>query len=364
MIKAKLKSFCEMCRLSYRQVSIGFPVVAGLFTIIFFTSLLDSGMPQQLPIAVVDQDQTSTTSALQQRLSNFQSTKIVANFSSLSEARIAMQKGEIYGYILFPNRFTEDLLSGRQPDISFYYNSAIFTGGVLAMKDLKTISVIANAAVGQATLQAKGLTEDQIMSILQPVLIQGHLTGNPWANYNIYISTMVVPGVIILLVTLLLCYYLPKVGRAVQNAFMMGLFLFIFQLYLYGILRLPHEGSWLLILFLTLILVGAAMGFAFFIFALIPSRRMSMSICSLWGVMSFSMSGAAYPVDMMHPLLQALSYLFPLRHYFMAYQMNVLHGYSIAFSWIHISALILFSALPLLVWGRLKYQIRSFVYTD
>lgn len=364
MIRQKARSLYEVCCLCYRQVSMGFPIIAGLLTIIFFTSLLDSGMPQELPIAVVDLDQTSTTATLHQRLATFQSTKVVASYANVTEARIAMQKGEIYGYIVFPDGFTEKLLSGRQPDISYYLNSAIYTGGVLAMKDMKTISVLSKAAVGQAQLRAKGLTDDQIMAILQPIKVQGHMTGNPWGNYNIYISTMVVPGIIILLVTLILCYYMPKVDRSIQNAFMMAIFLLIFQFYIYGILKLPHEGSWWVIMFISLLLIGAAIGFALFIFALVPSRRMSMSICSLWGVMSFSMSGAAFPVDMMHPMLQALSYLFPLRHYFMTYQMNVLHGYPLSFSWVHISGLILFTALPLLVWGRLKYQIRTFVYTD
>lgn len=364
MMREKAKSLYEICCLTYRQVGMLFPVVAGMFTIIFFTSLLDSGIPQQLPIAVVDQDQTSTTASLQRKLASFQSTKIVANYANVTEAREAMQQCDIYGYIVFPHGFTEDLLSGRQPDISYYFNTAIFTGGVLAQKDMMTIATLGKAAVGQATLRAKGLTEDQIMGVLQPYKIQPHMTGNPWSNYNIYISAMIVPGIIYLLLTLLLCYYMPKIGRAVQNAFMMGIFIFVFQFYLYVILGLPHEGSWWSVMFISLLLVGSGMGFALFIFALVPSRRMSMSICSLWGVMSFSMSGAAFPVDLMHPLLRALSYLFPLRHYFMSYQMTVLHGYPIGYSWVHIAAMILFCALPLLIYPYLKYQVRTFIYTD
>jgi len=341
-----------------------FSVIAILFSIIFFTSLMNDGMPQQVPIAVVDQDNTSTTRALQRRLSSFQTTEIVANYTNIPEARQAMQKGDISGYVIFPEGFTEDLLSGRQPNISYYYNSAIFASGSMAMKDLKTISVLGKAAVGQATLRAKGLTEEQMMAILQPIKVEAHMTGNPWVNYNIYITTMVVPGIIYMIICLLICYYLPKYGRAMQNALFAAVGLLVFQLYIYGIMDLPREGSWLMILFLSLLLISSAVGFAFFMFALIPSRRMSMSVCSLWSVMNFSMSGAAYPVDSMHPLLQGLSYMFPIRHYFMAYQLNVLHGYSIEYSWVWISSLIIISALPLLVWGRLRRNIRHFVYTE
>lgn len=175
---------------------------------------------------------------------------------------------------------------------------------------------------------------------------------------------MILPGFFFILICLLTCYYLPKYGRAIQHALLAALGIFVFQFYIYGILKLPHEGSWWFIVLLSLLFVTAAIGFALFVFALIPSRRLSMSVCSLWGVMSFSLSGAAFPIDAMHPFLQAGSYLFPLRYYFMAYQLNVLHGYSISYSWFWISGLIITSALPLLVWGRLRRQIREFVYTE
>lgn len=195
-----------------------FSIIVILFSIIFFTSLMNDGMPQQVPIAVVDQDNTSTTRALQRRLSAFQTTEVVANYTNIPEAREAMQKGDICGYVIFPEGFTErSALSGRQPHISYYYNSAIFASGTMAMKDLKTISVLGKAAVGQATLRAKGLTEDQIMAILQPIKVEAHMTGNPWVNYNIYITTMVVPGIIYMIICLLACYYLPKYGRSIQR---------------------------------------------------------------------------------------------------------------------------------------------------
>ncbi|MCF0198238.1 MAG: ABC transporter permease [Bacteroidaceae bacterium] len=341
-----------------------FTTIVILFTIVFFTSLMNDGMPQQVPIAVVDMDQTSTTRALERRLSAFQSTEVVANYANIPDARAAMQEGAISGYIVFPHGFTEQLLSARQPHLSFYYNSAIFTSGALVMKDLKTISLVSNAAVGQATLRTKGLTEGQIMAVLQPIKVDPHMTGNPWVNYNIYITTMIVPGIIFMIVCLLLCYYLPKTGRALQHALYAGAGLFVFQLYVYGVLKLPHEGSWTTIMLLSLLFVAAAIGFAFMAFAVAPSRRMSMSVCSLWSVLNFSMSGAAYPIDSMHPLLQGASYLFPLRHYFMAYQLNVLHGYPLADSWLWVSGLIVCAALPLLLLGRLRRLLRNFVYTE
>ena len=54
-----------------------------------------------------------------------------------------------------------------------------------------------------------------------------------------------------------------------------------------------------------------------------PSLRMSMSICSLWGVVSFSICGATYPLFSMDSPIQAIGQLFPMRHYYMIYQINI-----------------------------------------
>lgn len=54
-----------------------------------------------------------------------------------------------------------------------------------------------------------------------------------------------------------------------------------------------------------------AQGLGVFMFAMLPTLRMSLSFASLWGVISFSICGMSYPVMAMHPTLQGLSLLSP-----------------------------------------------------
>ena len=74
-------------------------VVFPLVTIIFFTSLMHEGQPEKLPCGVVDNDNTSTTRALIRQLDAFQSTHVVAHYNSVAEARQAIQRNEIYGFL-------------------------------------------------------------------------------------------------------------------------------------------------------------------------------------------------------------------------------------------------------------------------
>ena len=55
---------------------------------------------------------------------------------------------------------TSDMLALRQPTMSFYYSNTSLTAGSLIYKDMKTVSTLASAGVGQAVLQAKGLTPE------------------------------------------------------------------------------------------------------------------------------------------------------------------------------------------------------------
>ena len=183
-------------------------VVFPILAMIFFTSLMDEGLPEDMPVGVVDLDNTTTSRSLIRRLDGFQSSKVVAHYTSVAEARRAIQENQIYAFLYIPKGTTDDLLASRQPKISYYYNLASIMSGSLLMKDLKTISTLGSAGVGQATMRAKGYTQEQIMAFLQPIRIDLHQVGNPYTNYNSYLSTVFVPGIMMLFIFMISAYSL------------------------------------------------------------------------------------------------------------------------------------------------------------
>ena len=256
--------------------------------------------------------------------------------------------------------------------------------GTLLMRDLKTISTLGSAAVGQATMRAKGFTPQQIQAFLQPIRVDLHQIVNPWTNYNVYLSTMIIPGCMMLFIFLITAYSLGmelKFGRGTQWVrvakgnmvkAILGKFLphtaiwlaviYSYEYYIFGILHFPFLGSpWTLVL-LGLMEVLASQGFGIFAFGLMPSLRMSMSVCSLWAVLSFSMAGSAFPIMGMDSPLQSLSWLFPLRHYYMLYQICVFNGFPLLEAWFHFAALAAFMLLPWLVISKIKNAMQTYVY--
>ncbi len=387
MIKNTISTALRECgNLKSNPIYLVCMVVLPVVAILFFTSLMEQGQPSRMPLGVVDLDNTATTRSMVRRLNTFQNSHVMAYYNSVEEARHAIQENKIYGFLYIPKETTDKLLSSRQPKISLYYSYASLTAGSLLFKDLKTIASLGSAGVGQATMRAKGYTDRQILAFLQPVAIDLHTTTNPWTNYNIYLSTMLVPGTLLLFIFLVTAYSFGtemKFGRAKEwlhtagdNIFvaMLGKLLpqtivfltimYLYSFYVYGVLDFPHNGGIWNILLLGFLAVVAAQGFGAFMFGLMPQLRMSMSICSLWGVLSFSMVGTAFPVFAMDAPLEALAQLFPLRHYWRIYQTCVFNDFPLSYVWINILVLVVFALLPVLVAGNLRKAVLNYKYME
>ena len=359
-------------------------VVFPVLVVVFFTSLMTEGQPVNMPVGVVDQDNTATTRALIRRLDAFQTTKVVAHYANINDARRAVQEGDIYAFLLIPKGTTDGMVSARQPKISFYYSQVTLLAGSTLFKDLKTICTLGSAAVGSAKLSALGKTEREIQAFLQPIALDMHMIGNPWANYNVYLSTIMVPGLLLLFVFLITPYsigtelkfkrsheWLKMAGNSMPVALAGKLlphtlvFLTVFygfDFYIYYILDFPHPGGVVPILLDGFLSVVASQCFGVFVFGLMPSLRMSMSICSLWAVLSFSVCGATYPVFAMDSMIEAMAQLFPLRHYYMIYKISIFNAYPLADCAINIAALVLFMLLPLFTVRNLRRAMQEYVY--
>ena len=387
-----MKCFNQIWQMALREVRIMLHnpmygccmVVFPILAMIFFTSLMDEGLPEDMPVGVVDLDNTTTSRSLIRRLDGFQSSKVVAHYTSVAEARRAIQENQIYAFLYIPKGTTDDLLASRQPKISYYYNLASIMSGSLLMKDLKTISTLGSAGVGQATMRAKGYTQEQIMAFLQPIRIDLHQVGNPYTNYNTYLSTVFVPGIMMLFIFMISAYSLGMelkfntskewlamadnrivvaiIGKFLTQALIWLALIFFYEFYVFSVLGFPHQGSVAMLILLAVLEVFAAQGFGIFAFGLMPSLRMSLSVCSLWAVLSMSMAGSAFPVMGMDSALQSLSWLFPLRHYYMVYQICVFNGFPLLEAWFHFVAMVGFMLLPWFVISKIKNAMLTYVY--
>lgn len=369
----------ELRRMASKPIYWFCMIAAPLFCFVFFTSLMAEGLPTDMPLGLVDNDNTTTSRSLARNLDAFEMTSIKEQYANVTEAREAVQRGDIYGFYYIPKGTTRKAQRQELPVVSFYTNYSYLVAGSLLYRDMRTMSELASGAASRTVLYAKGATERQAMAFLQPIVIDSHAINNPWLNYNVYLSNVILPGLLMLFIFMVTVFSIGTevkyntvhdwlimargsmfhalAGKLLPQTLIFFLIGIAFAIGLYGVLHFPcHCGlpTMLLVMFLGII---GAQGLGVFMFAMLPTLRMSLSFASLWGVISFSICGMSYPVMAMHPTLQGLSLLFPLRHYFLLYVNCALDGYPLMNAAPYVVSLLLFALLPLLLLRRLKKML-------
>lgn len=362
-------------------------VVAPILCAVFFVTLMDDGLPTKLPAGIVDEDNTKISRTIIRTIDAMEEADFVASYSSFTEACEAMRRGEIYSFFYIPKGTTDDALANRQPKISFYTNEAYFVPGSLLMKDMRTASELAGLALTRETLYARGATEDKAMGIIQPLVIETHPLNNPTLDYAVYLNNILVPGILILLIMLSTSYTIGMewkfgtqkklyamsgssssialAGKLLPQTALFTLMFVFYDVYFYQYMGYPcNVGLWHMMLlgFLT-VLASQAFG-VFFFGVFLGQMRTAMCLCSLWGILSFSVAGFTYPVTAMSPFFQHLAWLFPLRHYYLIYVNQALNGNSIVYEWASVVALLCFLLLPILVLPRYRKAFLKYKYQE
>lgn len=359
-------------------------ILAPFLTAFLLLYMMAGGLPQDMPVAVVDEDGSATSRALVRSLDAFQSSRVSLRALSMQEALSAMRRGEVYAIYHIPRGLQAHAGSARQPKIHYYTNGSYLMAGSFTFRDMKMLSELASAKVGLQTGQARGRTEEQIMGAIQPIRVQLEVMSNPWLNYSAYLTTTILPGVLQLMIFLITSYSIgveikrrtarswlaaadgsmvrALVGKLLPHTLIFLLVGWSLQGLLYGWMGYPLQSSWWSMAGAMLALVLAAQSLGAFFVALIPILRMSLSLGSLLGMLSFSISGMSIPVSTMSPAVQALSHIFPLRYY---YQIGINQAL-VGAPWVEAMPLYLgllaFLLLPLVTLPRLRHFLLHMDY--
>lgn len=345
------------------------------FCAIFFLTFLKDGLPSDVPIGLVDYDYSSTSRNFCQQLDATQLGKVV-HYDSFAAAREDMNRGKIAAVCVVPVGMNDDIQANRQPKITFYVNGLYFVSGALAWKDLLQMVNLTNGAVQRQAFRARGYNDSQIMGMIRPVDVDVHQIGNVGTNYNYYLSSVLLPGVLEMIVIIVLIYslgaelkygtskhLLQTSGNSIVTALAGKLLVWtltfsaiglILILLLFHRLHFPLAGSiWNMFLGIFL-MIFASEAIAIFILEMLPVPRLALSIGALYSVLGFSLSGFTLPIEAMPPYIQGLAAAFPLRHYYLFYVQEAIFGAGFAGWWKQVIYLLIFILLPLLGLLRLK----------
>lgn len=354
-----------------------------LLSTLFFLTLMQGGSAENMPIAVVDLDQTSISRRLIHEMQATPSVDIQLITNDYPEARKAMQQGKIYGIFVIPEDFYSNLVAFKRPQMDFYVTNAYTVGGNTAYKQMLTMVNLTSGAFQREVLRKKGMTDEVIMHRIQPLAIEGHMVANPWGNYSVYLVSTILPGILGLVCLMLTIfaigfelkmrtshawlkaaggnYTVAMIGKLIPYTIMYLILGIGCHIILFRFAGFPVYGSHLRMMFDLMLFIFAMEALGITLIGLLPTLRDALSIGALYSMLGFSLSGFTYPQMAMLAPVKAISYLEPLRHYYLLYVNEALMAAPIENCLPYMLALTAFMLVSILVAPRLH---RALVYQN
>lgn len=376
----------ELCRMVSRRLYFGVCIVLPLFCIFFMSTIFGDGQMENIPVGIVDQDQTALSRQLTRQVEAVPTFRVTKHYADAETARKATQAKEIYGYLVIPNQFEKNVAGNRGATLSYYYHYALLSVGGEVKGAFETLLRTFSMApiVMQAT--AIGISQKDASTFLVPIKAQSHPLYNPDLDYSVYLSNpffFIFFQVIVLLTTVYAigseikfrtaCEWIATAnmnmvtalfGKLLPYTIIFSLMSILGNYVMFGWMDIPFScGFWPLNL-TSILFVMASQALALFLFSLFPAISIVISIVSMVGSLGATLSGVTFPAPAMYAPVYYVSFLFPVRH-FIEINQNLLYGdYGFAFTWWNFSALCCFILIALLMVPHLKKAILSHKYEN
>lgn len=365
----------ELRRMTSRRIYFASCIVLPLFSLVFMATIFGHGQMENLPVGVVDADHTSLSRSIIRMVDATPELQVTKQYANETEARKAMQKKEIYGYLL---------ISSGIKSLCYYYHNAMLSVGGELHSTFETL--LKRVSVTPIVTEAVGLGESQtnITSFLIPVSEEEMVSYNPNRNYAIYLSQpffFVFLQVLLLLVTTYALGSESKFGTsdewlqmakgnmgiAVTGKLLPYTFIFIAigvlaNVVFFNWMKMPLPCSLWVMNGITILFILATQALALLLYAIFPVLSLIISVVSMIGSLGATLSGVTFPVNFMDTPVYWASFLFPIRHFVEVVQSLLYLEGSFSNYWTNLVILLLFILSPILLLPRLKRALLTHRY--
>ena len=320
----------ELQRMTARPIYVLAVVLFPLFTCFFMATIFNTGEMEDLPVGVVDMDFTSTSRSVTRMVQSSPTLNVTQSYANQEEAHKAVQKKEIYGYLVIPNGFEQKVGNNEETTLSYYYHYALLSVGCEIQGAFEVLLRTVSATPFVEEAAALAISEEEMTSFVIPTTIQSHPIYNPDLNYAVYLSQpffFVIFQVLILLITVYAVGSEVKFGTAEEWLSMANgsmctalaakllpytlifSLITVFANYIFfGPVQIPYSGTLFEINIASILFVLATQGFALLVFMIFPAMSYSISIISMIGSLGATLSGITFPLGQMYGFFDYASF--------------------------------------------------------
>jgi ABC-2 type transport system permease protein len=338
----------EIRRIADSWVLIFSTMVAPIVAFLIIMWLFSDGVFRDLPVAVVDLDQTAFSSRVTRLVDATPVCNVKWRLHSLSDAKQMMEAGKIEAIVVLPAQLERNILNGGATPVAVYINNTnVVKGGALKSGLYTTLSTISGGVKVQIAMK-KGDTEEQATEKARPVKVNSHLLFNPFGNYSYFLVLGLLPLLAVVFIFLGSVYalgmefkegtagelitmadnrvFVAMIGKMVPYTILFFMDMMIMNIFLIKNLGTPVHGSLLAILLSEFLLIISYQLLAILFLKLTANLRLSLSLGSAYTMMALTFSGLTFPSMAMPLLAKLFSLIFPYTFWLRIFMSQTLRG--------------------------------------
>ncbi|MET7038327.1 ABC transporter permease [Elizabethkingia miricola] len=338
-----------------------------------------SGKVENIPVLVVDRDDTPLSNQLTDMLDDNSSIKVIKYIQEPQSIKDEVIKNEAAAVVMIPAKFEADILQKKYPELNVYVNTGNVLTANFASKALQLTIGTFSAGASIKGLQKMGMPAVKAATQYEPFKTNYITLFNTTSNYLIFMwpamLAVVLQQVILLAMAVSFAAEFQR-GSFIKEYYGMRRWAFptmlikvipiwFFSILIVGIYYLMHmifkvpmpEGIFNFIL-LTAVFVGSASFLGVFISILIPDALKATQILMVLASPSFIISGFTWPLSAMPAAVQFLANIIPLTPFLQAFKILLIQKGSVELTYPYLQHLIiLLIVYGVLGWIALKIKL-------
>lgn len=293
-----------------------------------------SGTLRDLPIAVIDQDNSSVSRLYIRMLDAAPEMRIRMQLATPNQARELLEQGTVYAAVLIPRDFAKNLKTGRQATVIGWHSGQFLTISGALSKSLVQVTASLSAGIEMTTLAGRGDSTLAAQVHFEPVQSELRTLFNPLQNYQYFLVSALLPS---MLQVFVMVWGVLAVGRefrahsagewlsaghtiyAAVAAKMLPVFVVASVIglgclaWVHGYSGWPVAGSLVMLILGWEIMIAAYLVLGLLTVSLVPQLATALSITAAFTAPAFAYAGITYPQQAMPVLAQIWAYALPIR---------------------------------------------------
>jgi ABC-2 type transport system permease protein len=366
----------EIRRIRSRLIYLLVILILPVMTFLIFIAMFIHGVPRDLPVAVMDGDNSALSRRLVRMIDELPSIQVKYRAVSLDEGKRLMLQGDIFAFVVIPRKFEHDVMRQHAPKVYDYYNNQYLLIGGTINRDIYTAVRTLSTGINISTRLKKGELPAQAKVNAQPVELQAHILFNPYTNYLYYLVSSLLPNMLHIFILLSSIYCLGielkegtageliklsggsvvkiLLGKLIPYFVIFSLLGFFMNSLLFGFLGVPLKGSFALLMLGTIMMILAYQAVGVVFVTLAANLRMALMGASFYASTAYTFIGMTFPVIAFPLPARIWAECLPLTHFMRIYIDQGIMGSPVRISIPSIAVLAAFIVLPLVFSPRFR----------